>query len=143
MYSIVCSTPGELSMSTFIHPHAGNSFLPNDHASPVRIETGTSDGDILGFTEDLFSGWLELYNDSRLYLYYIISRCKNEGNTRKLIRRWISEGYDVRIVKPSSIMKHILGEFGYVESFEDLSRHYDHEVEVWYKSDSSICSVRD
>jgi hypothetical protein len=105
--------------------------LKNDQAIPKRIETGTSDGDILGFTEDLFSGWLELYKDSRLYLYYIISRCKNEGNTRELIRRWICEGYDVRIVKPSSIMQHILGEFGYVESYEDLSHHYDCEVEVW------------
>jgi hypothetical protein len=107
--------------------------LDNDQAIPKRIETGTSDGDDLGFTEELFSGWLELYNDTRLYLYYIISRCKNEGNTRNLIRRWISEGYDVRIVKPSSIMQHILGEFGYVESYEKLSRHYDGQVEVWHK----------
>jgi hypothetical protein len=109
--------------------------LENDQAIPKRIETGTSDGDNLGFTEELFSGWLELYNDTRLYLYYIISRCKNEGNTQKLIRRWIAQGYDVRIVKPSSIMQHILGEFGYVETYEDLPRHYDEEVEVWRSPD--------
>jgi len=105
--------------------------LSNNLALPKRIETGTPDGDDLGFTEDLFSGWLETYIDARLYLHYIISRCKNEGNTRKLIRRWIGDGYDVRIVKPSSIMQHILGEFGYVASYEDLSPHYDGEVEVW------------
>ncbi len=102
-----------------------------DQSTPKRIETGTPAGDNLGFTEELFSGWLEIYNDTRLYLYYIISRCKNEGNTQKLIGRWIAEGYDVRIVKPSSIMQHILGKLGYIETYEDLSRHYDEEVEVW------------
>jgi len=107
------------------------SHLNNDQTIPKRIETGTSEGDILGFTEELFSGWLEIYKDARLYLYYIISRCKNEGNTQTLIKRWVNEGYDVRIVKPSPVMKHILGKFGYVESFENLSRHYDEEVEVW------------
>jgi hypothetical protein len=107
------------------------SHLNNDQTIPKRIETGTSEGDILGFTEELFSGWLEIYKDARLYLYYIISRCKNEGNTQTLITRWVNEGYDVRIVKPSPVMKHILGKFGYVESFENLSRHYDEEVEVW------------
>lgn len=105
--------------------------LNNDPTIPERIETGTFEGDRLGFTGELFSGWLELYHDTRLYLHYIISRVKNEGNTQNLIRRWISEGYDVRIVKPSVIMQHILGEFGYVASYEDLSPHYDGEVEVW------------
>ena len=105
----------------------------NDQGIPKRIETGTIEGDNLGFTEDMFSGWLELYKDTRLYLHYIISRFKNEGNTKNLIRRWIGEGYDVRIVKPSSVMQHILGEFGYVASYEDLSQHYDGDgaVEVW------------
>jgi hypothetical protein len=107
------------------------SSLTPAHGLPKRIETGTSEGDILGFTEDFFSGWLELYQDARLYLYYIISLCKNEGNTQRLIRRWACEGYDVRIVKPSPVMQHILGKFGYVESFENLSHHYDDEVEVW------------
>jgi hypothetical protein len=105
--------------------------MNHDQFVPKRIETGTSDGDNLGFTGELFSGWLEVYSDTRLYLHYIISRFKNEGNTKNLIRRWISEGYDVRIVKPSTIMQHILSEFGYVESFEDLSPHYDGETEVW------------
>lgn len=103
----------------------------HDQIIPKRIETGTSEGDILGFTEDLFSGWLELYHDARLYLYYIISRYKNEGNTKNLIRRWISEGYDVRIVKPSIIMQHILKDYGYVATYEVLPAHYEGEVEVW------------
>ena len=113
--------------------HLDNTVSPlkNNWSPPERIETGTSEGDILGFTEDLFSGWLEISHDARLYLYYIISRCKNEGNTQNLIRRWINDGYDVRIVKPSSVMQHILAKFGYIESYEHLSHHYEGEVEVW------------
>jgi hypothetical protein len=123
--------------------HSDNtvSSLTNNQELPKRVETGTHDGDILGFTEDLFSGWLELYSDSRLYLYYIISRCKNDGNTQNLIRRWIDEGYDVRIVKPSVVMQHILVKFGYVESYEDLDRHYEGEIEVWRSRSSSMGSV--
>jgi len=96
-----------------------------------RIETGTSEGDALGFSADLFSGWLELCDDCRLYLYFLISLHKNEGNTQNLIRRWISDGYDVRIVKPSAIMQHILGKFSFEQFHEYLPDHYDDEVEVW------------
>jgi len=96
-----------------------------------RIETGTSEGDALGFSADLFSGWLELCDDCRLYLYCIISRHRNEGNARNLIRRWISDGYDVRVVKPSVIMQHILSKFSFEQFHEYLPDHYDDEVEVW------------
>jgi hypothetical protein len=96
-----------------------------------RIETGTCEGDALGFYADLFSGWLELCDDCRLYLYCIISRHRNEGNARNLIRRWISDGYDVRVVKPSAIMQHILSGFSFEQFHEYLPDHYDDEVEVW------------
>jgi hypothetical protein len=119
-----------------LNPHLDTAvkLIWVDQTIRKRIETGTSEGDSLGFTEKLFSGWLEIYNDSRLYLYYIISRRKNEGNTRQLINRWISEGYDVRIVMPSTIMKHIISSIGYEQSYEDLSGHYDDVVEVWRRS---------
>jgi hypothetical protein len=96
-----------------------------------RIETGTPEGDALGFTADLFSGWLELYEDCRLYLHFLISRYRNEGNTQRLLRRWISDGYDVRVVKPSAIMQHILSKFCFEPFHEYLPGHYDDEVEIW------------
>ena len=98
-----------------------------------RIETGTHASDRLGFSEQLFSGWLEMYEDNRLYLHYIISRDRNEGHTQALLHRWLSEGYDVRVVMPRPIMQHILKKFQFVPSSERLSDHYEDDVEVWYR----------
>jgi hypothetical protein len=72
-----------------------------------RIETGTPEGDAMGFYEHLFPGWLETGDDNRLYLHYIISRNRNEGNTPALLRQWLLYGYDVRVVMPRPIMQHI------------------------------------
>ena len=98
-----------------------------------RVETGTPEGDALGFTGELFSGWLELYAGNRIYLHYIISRIRGEGNTQALIRGWLDRGYDVMIVMPRPIMQHILEKFGFVPSSEYLPDQYDDRVEVWYR----------
>ena len=100
---------------------------------PQRIETGTPEGDVMGFTESLFSGWVELFEDQRLYLHFIISRQKTRGNTQHLLARWIRDGYDVRIVKPRAIMQHIAKKFGFAPTQEYLPAHYDDEAEVWCK----------
>jgi hypothetical protein len=100
---------------------------------PKRIETGTPEGDVLEFTEALFSGWLELFDDHRLYLHFIISRQKIKGNIQRLLARWIQDGYDVRIVKPRAIMKHIIEKLGFELAYECLPAHYDDKVEVWRK----------
>jgi len=116
-----------------------------------RIETGSPAGDALGFYEELFSGWLEIYADSRMYLHYIISRRKNEHHTQQLLEMWIQDGYDVRVVLPRPIMQHILIKFGFEQSSELLADHYEDEVEVWKRSlkktldcyDSSYFSIVD
>jgi hypothetical protein len=105
-----------------------------------RIETGTPEGDALGFYADLFSGWLEIHSDNRLYLYYIISRRRNEGNTQALIRGWLDCGYDVRVVMPRPVMQHILQKFGFIPSLEYLPGEYDERVEVWYRPGVSEAS---
>ena len=98
-----------------------------------RIESGTPEGDLLGFSGDLFSGWLEQDSDDRLYLHYIISRRKNEGNAQRLIRHWIALGYDLRVVMPRPIIRHILKKFRFVPAWEYLAGHYEYPVEVWYR----------
>ncbi|MFA4876044.1 MAG: hypothetical protein WC586_01400 [Methanoregula sp.] len=99
----------------------------------TRIETGTPEGEALGFTEELFSGWLELQGNRCLYLHYIISRHKNEGNTQALIGKWLSLGYEVRVVMPRPVMQHILEKFRFVPSMEYFPGQYEDKVEVWYR----------
>ncbi|MDD1690394.1 MAG: hypothetical protein LUQ66_07010 [Methanoregula sp.] len=99
----------------------------------TRIETGTPQGDALGFSEDLFSGWLEMEAGNRLILHYIISRHKNEGNTQALIRQWLTEGYDVRVVMPRPVMQHILRKFRFVSGREQFPDQYEDAVEVWHR----------
>jgi hypothetical protein len=96
-----------------------------------RIESGTPDGDALGFAESLYSGWLELTENHRIYLHFIISRYKNEGNTQTLLRRWIAQGYDVRVVMPRPIMQHILQKLHFVRAEESLPEWYEETVECW------------
>ena len=68
---------------------------------------------------------------ARLYLHCLISRFKNEGNTQSLIRQWLRDGYDIRIVMPSPIMQHIIHKFGFEPAKEYIPAHYEDEVEVW------------
>lgn len=105
-----------------------------------RIETGTPEGEALGFSGDLFSGWLELCTGSRLYLHYIISRYRGEGNVQNLIRDWLDRGFDVRVVMPRPIMQHIVKKFGFVPSREYLPDQYEDMVDVWCRPGSMEAS---
>lgn len=99
-----------------------------------RIETGTREGDALGFTEDLFSGWLEMEAGNRLILHYIISRHKNEGNTQALIRQWLTGGYEVSVVMPRPVMQHILQKFRFIPGTGRFPDQYEDAVEVWHRA---------
>ncbi len=99
-----------------------------------RIETGTPEGDALGFYSHLFSGWLETRGDERLYLHYIISRNRNEGNTQALLLRWLSEGFDIRVVMPRPTMQYILKKYQFNPSYEYFPNEYEDEVEVWCRA---------
>lgn len=96
-----------------------------------RIETGTTEGDAMGFSENLFTGWLEIQDGHRLYLHFIISRRRNEGNTQALLRQWLLDGYDLRVVMPRPIMQHILKKYYFIPSREYIPEQYGDEVEVW------------
>jgi hypothetical protein len=96
-----------------------------------RIETGTPEGDAMGFSENLFTGWLEIQDGKRLYLHFIISRRRNEGNTQALLRQWLLDGYDLRVVMPRPIMQHILKKYYFIPSREYIPEQYGDEVEVW------------
>lgn len=94
----------------------------------------------MGFTGDLFSGWLERESGNRLCLHYIISRHRGKGNTQALIQRWLDQGYDVRVAMPRPVMQHILQKFGFVRSLEYFPDQYEDRVEVWYRPVSTEVS---
>jgi hypothetical protein len=73
-------------------------------------------------------------DDQRLYLHYVISRRRNEGNAQLLLRRWLDYGYDIRVVMPRPVMRYILEKFGFVVSYEYLPEHYEYPVEVWCRT---------
>jgi hypothetical protein len=104
-----------------------------DEMTLKRIETGTPEGDAIGFSANLFTGWLEMQDGNRLYLHYIISRSRNEGNTQALLRQWLLDGYDVRVVMPRPIMQHILKKYYFIPSREYFPEQYEDEVEVWIR----------
>lgn len=107
-----------------------------------RVETGTPEGDALGFIGDLFSGWLERESGNRLYLHYIISRHRDEGNRRPWIRSWLDRGFDIRVVMPRPIMQYILQKFGFAPSLEYIPDQYEEKVEVWYRPmDSDVSGL--
>ncbi|HEX3001271.1 MAG TPA: hypothetical protein VHN82_02715, partial [Methanoregula sp.] len=74
----------------------------------------------------------EMEAGKRLILHYIISRHRNEGNSQALIRQWLAEGYDVRVVMPRPIMQHILKKFQFVPDTARFPDQYEDTVEVWH-----------
>lgn len=111
-----------------------------------RIESGTPEGDALGFVESLYSGWLEIREHQQLYLHFIISRYKNRGNTETLLCQWLAQGYDVRVVMPRPIMQHILQKLQFVPAMEYIPEWYEGMVECWRRPVawlSGLSSARD
>jgi hypothetical protein len=98
-----------------------------------EVYSGSRLGEILGFTEELFYGWLEILENGRLYLYYISSKNPMEGNATRLIKHWIYMGFEVRIVRPCPEMRSIIEPMGFMEFFEDLPHRYtsEHHINVW------------
>jgi hypothetical protein len=114
-----------------------------------RIESGTPEGDALGFVQSLYSGWLEIREHRQIYLHCIISRYKNRGNTQALLRTWLVQGYDVRVVMPRPVMQHILKKLQFVPAMEYIPEWYEGIVECWRRpaawlfSGSSECRERE
>jgi len=70
--------------------------------------------------------------ENRIYLHFIVSRFRNEGNTQALIRCWLAHGFDVRVVMPRPIMQHILRKMQFVPMLESLPDHYEGEIDIWH-----------
>jgi hypothetical protein len=100
-----------------------------------EIRAGTRLGEILGFTEELFYGFIEIIDDGRLYLYYISSKDPKMGNTTRLIAKWVKMGFDVHVVRPCPEMQRIITRQGFEEYEEELPHRYrtERHINVWRK----------
>jgi len=104
----------------------------------ILVVPGDDLAERLGFTYLLFDGKIDVHlKDREIYLYYIRSLHPRQGNVRRLLERWISEGWDVHVVMPNIIMQNLIEKMGFVERYEKLPRLYPNsgKIEVWKRVD--------
>lgn len=108
----------------------------------IRADAGSALCNLLGFTDDLFTGWIEVCADritdkEIIYLHYINSKYPRRGNATKLIKQWVDWGFDVRIVQPEPETKRIISRLGFVEYYEwkDGCIPRNIYVEIWRRID--------
>lgn len=102
-----------------------------DEIQDGEIPSGSEDGKLLHFTDDLLYGRLEKRGNI-LYLHFIASIYPREGNVTRWIRFLLKETpFDVRVSRPCEIMKHILKKFGFIEAYEHLEYYNGILTECW------------
>ena len=103
-----------------------------------RIITLDSErGKQLGFTSDLFDGYL-WKKDGSIVLSFIISKKPNQGNLSRLIDKILAEGYDCHVPTPFARMESILRKKNFQQTFI-FDEQVGCEVEVWIKK---LCPPR-
>lgn len=96
----------------------------------LKLESGDMLAELLGFREDLFFGWFEIYPNGRLFIHYISSRDPGKGNVKRLIGQWLGMGLEVHCVRPNEIIRHILNERGFTEYYDEIDG-YTGLISIW------------
>lgn len=81
------------------------------------IELDSDFGKKLGFTSDLFKGWLG-ESDNYIYISCIISLYPGQGNLSRLFDSILKLGYGIKVPTPFGAMKAILNKKGFAETEE-------------------------
>ena len=90
-------------------------------------------GEKLGFTNDLFDGYLFI-RGNEIYISAIISRKKGQGNLSKLFNKIEEEGYKIAVPGPMDHMKMILLKKGFLPTMENCHpKHGIDKIDVWRK----------
>ena len=98
------------------------------------VELDSEMGKKLGFTSDLFDGWLWERGED-IYISFIMSNLEGKGNLRKLIDRVLSLHFNVKVPTPSNRMLKILIRGGFKRTVESAEEFGDGEIcEVWVKN---------
>lgn len=97
------------------------------------INTDSDSGKLLGFTSDLFEGYL-WKKDKDIYVSFIISKKQGKGNLRRLFDNILKAGYNIKVPTPFPRMEKILRKLGFKPTFESDENYCDGEsVVVWLK----------
>jgi hypothetical protein len=95
--------------------------------------TGTPEGDVIGFTNDLFYGHFTR-KENILIMHYIYSIEPRQGNVQRLLKNLIAHGWDVWIVYPCEEMRHICEKLGFSGAEEVIDDYYrGKKVMCWKK----------
>ncbi len=98
------------------------------------IEVGSEQANALGFTPDLFDGWLWKTGD-RIMVSMVMSKQEGRGNLSKLFDNIEASGHKVAVPTPLGKMGVILQRKGFVPHVE-----HDHDmgaVEVWMRPNAA------
>ena len=105
-----------------------------DYVSEIKdgeIPSGSDDGIKLGFTDDILYGRFEKCGNI-LYIHFIASIYPGQGNVTRLITHLVKDTkFDVRVSRPCTIMKHILGKLGFCEAYENIEYYNGILTECW------------
>lgn len=90
----------------------------------ICADAGSALANVLGFTDELFHGYIEVCQDRKtdreiIYLHYINSTKPRQGNVKNLLRSWIDAGFRVRIVRPEPEMQNIIIPMGFTLFWEN------------------------
>jgi len=96
------------------------------------IEPDSKFGKELGFTSEMFDGWL-WKSGKFIYVSFIISKDEGKGNLRKLFETILSKGYGVKVPTPFAKMRSICDKMGFKSAYEPFSEDNPEIIEVLVK----------
>lgn len=94
------------------------------------IEPSSERGKELGFTSDLYDGYLWEESPDSIIVSLIVSKKPHQGNVRRLLDTLESIYPKVRVPTPSARMRHILERRGYTQGSEETPMG---ACEYWYR----------
>lgn len=108
-----------------------------------EIRAGSFEGAKLGFTSDLFGGYL-IREKNTIKICYIVSFYPNEGNVTRFIKKILSMGYNVKVINPvNDSMEHICFRLGFKKMKEFSHEYGDVVIDIWFKKGKIKNQVKD
>ena len=96
-----------------------------------QIEPGSERGDLLGYSADVFAGWL-WKRDGAVIISFIHVLQPGQGHFKAIVSRILESGCAVQIPTPMGLMELIVRKWGFTQAHV-FDETYGEHVEVWTK----------